>query len=85
MEVAVRNNSSLVVLLSFNQATRRDAGIFLFAICAVVLIYVHDSAQDTTTYFNQSPAAHDFHGCLLWPAVSPEVIPSSMHPRPVVC
>lgn len=53
--------------------------------CVLVLLYVYDGAQDTTTYFDQGPVAHDFHGCLLRPTVFPRVIPSSMHPRSVAC
>ena len=46
-----------------------------------MLLYVHDPAQNTSTDSNQGSIAHDFHGCLLRSTVSPEINPSSMHPR----
>jgi hypothetical protein len=51
----------------------------------VVLLYGHDGAQDITKNFDQGPVAHDFHGCLLRPAVPPGITPSSLHPPSVAC
>jgi hypothetical protein len=43
----------------------------------LVLLYVYDGAQNTSTNFDQGSVAHDFYGCLLRPSVPPEITPSS--------